>query len=149
MPKLDVDNKYVVFGGAKARIIPASKELERLLDKFEVLAEAPLGADLTYRFRTNTLVGRERALLGSAAPTESLDLWHRRLGHRNMRDLGHAIRKNLLSGVSPKAAVNSKHGVCDACAKSKCTRHSLYRAVPAQLKEEARRLTPQIRLFAE
>ena len=59
-----------------------------------------------------------------------------------MRDLGHAIKSKLLSGISLKASVNKKHGVCECCAKAKCTRHSFARAQPAA-QEEKKALVPQ------
>lgn len=78
---------------------------------------------MTYRFKLLDFVFKERAFLGSAVPTENLELHHKRLGHRNRRDLGHAIKQKLLSGVSPSAVVNKKTGLCDCCVEAKSKHH--------------------------
>ena len=64
-----------------------------------LLVEAPLGADRSYRFKLSDLTGEERARLGNATPPDTLELYHKRLGHRNKRDLGRAIKERLVVGV--------------------------------------------------
>ena len=115
---------------------------------------------MSYRFDVEDLTGEERALvacatgestatmperarLGSAKPTEDLTLWHKRLGHRNKRDLGYAISHGLLTGPQPEAARNKKSGLCDECVKSKSTRHSFERAVSGKIEKVPRKLQPK------
>jgi transposase InsO family protein len=134
VPQLDVDGKYVLCGGGKSIILDSKPNF---LDS-SILATAPL-RNMSYKFPLSELTGEEKAqllatvpeeqkaLLGSAEPRETLKLWHDRLGHRNMRDLGHAISTDLLSGPSKEAAKNVKRGLCDPCVKSKSTRHQFSR----------------------
>ena len=116
VPQLDRDGKFVLCGGGRSIIFD---------ENMEVLAVAPLGEDMSYRFDVEDLTREEKALavcakgedeestqerarLGSAKPPEDLNLWHKRLGHRNKRDLGYAISHGLLTWPPPSAAKNKK-----------------------------------------
>ena len=113
--RFDVNGQYVLFGGGKALLMDAN---------LDVQAEALLGTDMSYRFNLSDLVG-EKVLLGNASPREDLQLWHNRLGHRNKRDLGFAIKQKLLYGPSEKSSVHIKDGLCDPCMRAKSTRRSV------------------------
>ena len=52
----------------------------------------------------------------------SMDLWHRRLGHINTSTISKLIKKNLIRGV-PKLNLNELH-MCDACIRGKQVRES-------------------------
>ena len=65
--------------------------VSRLDSEFNMLAEAPLGADMAYRFHLSDLTGKDRVRLGHATPEESRELYHTRLGHKNKRDLGEVL----------------------------------------------------------
>jgi hypothetical protein len=149
VPQMDREGKWVLCGGSQAIVFD---------EDWQPIASAPLGSDNTYRFSLSDLTGeqrvllaaavedsgQDRVLLGDAKPAESLELWHRRLGHRNKRDLGHAIAKGLVHGPSKEAAVNRKSGVCEACAKAKSTRHSFARVKEDSLtKKTAMPLRPK------
>ena len=139
--RFDLDGKFVLFGGGMARLLNSDLEME---------AEAPLGTDMAYRFDMSDLTG-DRALLGNAAPPEDLNLWHKRLGHRNKRDLGHAIKQKLLKGPKPTCAVNKQAGLCDPCTRAKSTRRSFARAVHSGKEElkEPRVLKPLVAIVEE
>ena len=143
VPRFDRDGNYVVFGGGHAHILPADarEKIEEVLRDTAHVAHAKLDSDNTYRLLLQDVVGSERVMLGSATPEETLELWHKRLGHRNKRDLGHAIKTKLLRGISDKASVHKKDGLCDACVRAKSTRTSFSRAAPASLSEEESRST--------
>lgn len=96
---MDREEKFILCGGGRAVVMDSS---------YNVLAVAPLCDDNSYKFRLTDFTqeerlllsavteegsSQERVLLGSSLPTDNLALWHRRLGHRNQRDLGHAISK--------------------------------------------------------
>ncbi|CAM9215323.1 unnamed protein product, partial [Ectocarpus fasciculatus] len=131
---LDLEGKFVLFGGSTARIYDS---------QMNFLAQAPLGGDKAYRFELSDLTGEERARLGSAMPSETLELYHTRLGHKNKRDLGHAIKEGLVVGAPMAASVHRKTGLCDACVKAKSTRHSFSKAVAAKSPKRATALVPQ------
>jgi hypothetical protein len=148
VPRLDLDGHFMLFGEHRVRIL-SKEQISRVQDALRGTsprAEAQLGSDMTYRLDLQDLV-EERALLGSAMPEESLDLWHRRLGHRNRRDLSRAVKENLLSGVSNKASVNKKSGLCDCCAKAKCTRHSFSRSKKASVPEGRKSIQPKLSII--
>ena len=92
------------------------------------IVEAQLIDDL-YIFDLRDTMAHERALLASSAPKEDLNLWHRRLGHRNKRDILAAVNKDLILEISKTAvARNSKpEPICDSCAKSRCSRVAFHR----------------------
>ena len=132
--KLDMEGKHVMFGGGKAKIYDKNMNL---------LVEAPLGTDRTYRFKLSDLTGEERVRLGNATPPDTLDLYHKRLGHRNKRDLGRAIKEGLVIGVPLTAAVNRKTGLCDACVKAKSTRHSFSHAKSEKCVKQVNTIAPK------
>ena len=78
----------------------------------KTLVTASLGSNGLYEFdvRLMTKCLLETAMLGSNKPPEDLQLWHLRLGHRNMRNLKLAIRKNLFTGISPSVLNRKANG---------------------------------------
>ena len=62
------------------------------------LLEATLTDDL-YIFDMRDAMQYQKAMLASSAPKEDLNLWHRRLGHRNKRDILTAVIKDLITGT--------------------------------------------------
>ena len=45
----------------------------------------------------------QKAMLAISTPKEDLNLWHRRLGRRNKRDIMAAVNKDLILGISKTA----------------------------------------------
>lgn len=86
----------------------------------ESAAAAVLGEDNTYRFLMTDFTGdeqillaaatgnlhrphmEERVLLGDAKPTENLELWHRRLGHRKQEISRGRYRERAATGIPKK-----------------------------------------------
>ena len=69
-----------------------------------ILVEATLTNDL-YIFDIRDTM---RHQLASSAPKDDLNLWHRRLGHRNKRDILTAVNKDLIMGISKTAVAKDK-----------------------------------------
>ena len=91
------------------------------------LLKATLTDDL-YIFDIRDTMQHQKAMLASTAPKEDLNLWHRRLGHRNKRDILAAVNKDLILGISKTAVAKDKPApLCDCCAKAKCSRISFHR----------------------
>jgi hypothetical protein len=111
IPKLDRDGNYVLMGGGQAKVF----------DRDMNLISTALLENNAYRFNADDFL-REKVRLTNAAPRDDLTLWHRRLGHHSRRRSAHAIKHNLLSGVSAHFK-NSKVGLCSCCVKAKSTRH--------------------------
>ena len=88
------------------------------------LLEATLTDDL-YIFDMRDAMQYQKVMLASSAPKEDLNLWHRRLGHRNKLA---AMNKDLITGISKNAVAKDKPApICDCCAKAKCSRISFHR----------------------
>jgi hypothetical protein len=88
-----------------------------------VISRAVLQGNI-YKCDLRDFTNSEVALIGSVAPKESITLWHRRLGHRNLRDLQYAIDVPLLKGPSRfmKKLKKNDEPLCPDCARAKSTR---------------------------
>ena len=75
------------------------------------LLEATLTDDL-YIFDMRDAMQYQKVMLASSAPKEDLNLWHRRLGHRNKRDILAAVNKDLITGISKTAVTKGKGQGC-------------------------------------
>ena len=127
VPQYDLEGRWILVGGQKARI--------GVLDKsgsFKVHVEAVLGADRTYRFLGSDLMSlpelEETLRVAQARPVMSIDYMHDVFGHRSKRACREAVVKGRLTGASPEQLVLRRGPVCEACAKAKATRHSFARA---------------------
>ena len=140
IPQFDEDGYFILCGNGKAMI---------LSDEFQVLATAQL-VNKAYKFSVADLVNlptKHKVLLGSAQPEENLTLGHKRLGHGNRRNLGKAIADGKILGPQPSAAKNAKVGLCDACVKSKHTRHSYARSSTGAFKGKTPLVPLERRIF--
>ena len=91
------------------------------------LVEATLTND-PYIFDMRDTMRYQKAMLSSSAPKEDLILWHRRIGHRNKRDILAVVNKDLITGISKTAVARDKSApICDCCTKAKCTRTLFHR----------------------
>ena len=127
VPQFDLEGRYILFGGQRARI--------GILDEsgsFHVHAEAVLGADKSYRFSGSDLVSlpdvQETLRVAQARPPITVDYVHDVFGHRSKRTCREAVVKGRLLGATPEQVVLRRGPACGACAKAKATRHSFARA---------------------
>ena len=58
--------------------------------------------------------------LADATLDNTIDLWHLRLGHRNVKDIKLLVTKNMATGISLKP--NDVKSFCPACCKGKSTK---------------------------
>ena len=108
IPKLDVTGHKTVFENGTGTVYDKGGK---------VVMKARLENGL-YRFNLDQI---HHAHLGSVAPAENLTLWHQRLGHRNRRQLAHAIKTDLIRGPTKELARNLKAPLCDPCVRAKST----------------------------
>ena len=127
--QLDIDGKWVVFGGGEALLFSTNP----LTDPNQTpMARTPLGPDRSYKFKVSDLTGETTTLtetvrLASATPVADIKFWHCRMGHKNIRDLAHAISHGLVTGPDKDAGRVTKLGVCADCVRAKSTRRSFSR----------------------
>ena len=147
VPRLDRDGKYTLCGGGKSCIYDANPLLDPTL---QPVAVAPLGDDNAYKFLGSDLTGEETVRLASAAPPETPELWHKRLGHRNIANVCQAIRDKKITGPAKEVAVNkvTKRGLCETCIKAKSTRRSFATAKPNKVKDGQNGLVPVDKVIA-
>ena len=146
VPQFDLEGRYILFGGQKARI--------GILDEtgsFKVHAEAVLGQDRSYRFAGTDLMSLpdvvETLRVSQAKPTITVDYVHDVFGHRSKRTCREAVVKGRLTGATPEQMVVRRAPVCGACAKAKATRHSFARARSSDpAKSKPQKLSPIIPL---
>jgi hypothetical protein len=108
IPKLDSSGHKTIFCDGRAIVYDKNGD---------IVLTARLENGL-YRFDLDQI---HRANLGSVAPVESLTLWHQRLGHRNRRQLAHAIKTDLIRGPSKELSRNLRAPLCDSCVRAKST----------------------------
>jgi hypothetical protein len=119
--KLDNKGYTVTFGNRQAKVF----------DPTGTLITTGVFKHGQYMIDMRTLANFESALLGSAAPPNSIDLWHRRMGHHNKRGLAKAISKGLICGIQRPIRNITKQGpLCPACAVAKSTRHAFRKNKP-------------------
>ena len=146
VPQFDLDGRYILFGGQKARI-----GILDVTGSFKVHAEAVLGADRSYRFSGSDLMALpdvpETLRVAQARPPMSVDYIHDVFGHRSKRTCREAVVKGKLTGATPEQVVHKRGPMCGACAKAKATRHSFARARSSDpAKAKPPRLSPLIPL---
>ena len=145
VPQFDLDGRWILFGGRKARI--------GVLDEsgsFTIHAEAVLGDDRTYRFTGLDLMTlpevTEVLRVAQARPPMTVDYIHDVFGHRSKRTCREAVIKGKLTGATPEQVVCRRGPMCGACAKAKATRHSFARARSSDEQSKPLRLCPLVPL---
>ena len=69
---------------------------------------------------------REGLLLASASVKDTARLWHKKIGHRQMRALLKWRDEGLVTGIPRSLQItDSDRHICDACARAKSTRHPM------------------------
>lgn len=91
--------------------------------------------DNLYYVKANPLEGCQNAVSG--ADEDSAQLWHRRLGHVNFRDLIAAAKSGAIRGLNLKGDLDNL--VCDICTKCKMTR--------MPFPKESKRVTSKLELI--
>ena len=129
IPRLDLAGHWTVFGGQQAYLLD---------ENLDIKAVGQLQEDLTYRWDIRDLAGPDivtsqepptKLFLGHAVQTvPTLDLLHRRLGHRNKRCIRDAIVERKITGLPEMSVSNAKTGLCPDCARAKSTRQSYNQA---------------------
>ncbi|GJT04021.1 putative ribonuclease H-like domain-containing protein [Tanacetum coccineum] len=114
----DYDGGFVSFGDGKGRI--SGKVLSsdfKLLDESQVLLRVPR-KDNIYSVDLKSVVPTKglTCLIAKATIDES-NLWHRRLGHTNFKNMNKLVRGNLVRGLPSKFFENDHS--CVACQKGK------------------------------
>ena len=69
---------------------------------------------------------REDLFLASAPVKDTATLWHKKIGHRQMRALIKWRDAGLVTGIPRHLTITDKdRHICDACARAKSTRHAM------------------------
>ncbi|GJX83188.1 putative ribonuclease H-like domain-containing protein [Tanacetum coccineum] len=119
----DYDGGFVSFGDGKGRISRKDKiktgtlDFDNLLDESQVLLRVPR-KDNIYNVDLKSVVPTKglTCLFAKAIIDES-NLWHRRLGHINFKNMNNLVRGNLVRGLPSKIFENDHS--CVACQKGK------------------------------
>ena len=127
VPQYDLDGRWILIGGQKARI--------GILDNsghFTTHAETLLGPDRSYRFSAADLMTLpeidEQLRVAQVRPKMSLEYMHKVFGHRAKRTCREAIVLGKITGAKVEEVVNHRGPACGVCAMCKATRHSFARA---------------------
>jgi hypothetical protein len=91
-----------------------------------LVATAPLDhkTNLYQLQNIQDMMQSDSVLLGSAPIKEDIGLWHKRLAHRGKRAIIKYRNAGRISGISHTVKLTAADkGICDACARTKSTRH--------------------------
>ncbi|GJV71953.1 ribonuclease H-like domain-containing protein [Tanacetum coccineum] len=119
----DYNGGPIAFGGSKGYITGKGKiktgklDFEDLPDENQILLKVPRQNNM-YSFNLENIVplGGLACLIAKATTDES-NLWHRRLGHVNFKNLNRLVKGNLVRGLPTKLFLNDH--TCVACQKGK------------------------------
>ncbi|GJU70973.1 putative ribonuclease H-like domain-containing protein [Tanacetum coccineum] len=114
----DINGGPVAFGGSKGYITGKGKiktgklDFEDLPDENQILLKVPRQNNM-YSFNLENIVplGGLACLIAKATTDES-NLWHRRLGHVNFKNLNRLVKGNLVRGLPTKLFLNVPHLWC-------------------------------------
>ncbi|GJY62835.1 putative ribonuclease H-like domain-containing protein [Tanacetum coccineum] len=119
----DYDGGFVSFGDGKGRISRKGKiktgtlDFDNLLDESQVLLRVPR-KDNIYSVNLKSVVPTKGlTCLFAKATIDESNLWHRRLGHINFKNINKLMRENLVRGLPLKIFENDHS--CVACQKGK------------------------------
>ncbi|GJZ64089.1 putative ribonuclease H-like domain-containing protein [Tanacetum coccineum] len=119
----DYDGAFVSFGDGKGRISGKGKiktgtlDFDNLLDESQVLLRVPR-KDNIYNVDLKSVVPTKGlTCLFAKATIDEYNLWHRRLGHINFKNMNKLVRGNLVRDLPSKIFENDHS--CVACQKGK------------------------------
>ncbi|GKB16874.1 putative ribonuclease H-like domain-containing protein [Tanacetum coccineum] len=110
---------YVLFADTECLVLSPNFKLP---DESQILLKIPR-KDNMYSFDMKNIVPKESltCLIAKATSDESM-LWHRRLGHINIKNINKLVKYNLVRGLPTKHFENDQ--TCVACLKGKQHRAS-------------------------
>ncbi|GKA63177.1 ribonuclease H-like domain-containing protein [Tanacetum coccineum] len=110
----DINGGPVAFGGSRGYITGKGKIQTdfKLPDENQILLKVPRQNNM-YSFNLENIVplGGLACLIAKATTDES-NLWHRRLGHVNFKNLNRLVKGNLVRGLPTKLFQNGPHLCC-------------------------------------
>ncbi|GJY58588.1 reverse transcriptase domain-containing protein, partial [Tanacetum coccineum] len=117
------DGGFVSFGDGKGRI--SGKDTEclvlssdfKLLDESQVLLRVPRKDNIYSVYLKSVVPTKGLTCLFAKATIDESNLWHRKLGHINFKNLNKLVRGNLVRGLPSKIFENDHS--CVACQKGK------------------------------
>ncbi|GJU93481.1 putative ribonuclease H-like domain-containing protein [Tanacetum coccineum] len=112
----DYDGGFVSFGDGKGRISVLSFDF-KLLDESQVLLRVPRKDNIYSVDLKSVVPTKGLTCLFAKATIDESNLWHRRLGHINFKNMNKLVRGNLVRGLPSKIFENDHS--CVACQKGK------------------------------
>ncbi|GJR43566.1 putative ribonuclease H-like domain-containing protein [Tanacetum coccineum] len=119
----DYDGGFVSFGDGKGRISGKGKiktgtlDFDNLLDESQVLLRVPRKDNIYSVDLKSVVPTKGLTCLFAKAIIDESNLWHRRLGHINFKNMNKLVRGNLVRGLPSKIFENDHS--CVACQKGK------------------------------
>ncbi|GJS31264.1 putative ribonuclease H-like domain-containing protein [Tanacetum coccineum] len=120
----DYDGGFVSFGDGKGRISGKGKiktgtlDFDNvLLDESQVLLRVPRKDNIYSVDLKSVIPTKGLTCLFAKATIDESNLWHRRLGHINFKNINKIVRGNLVRGLTSKIFENDHS--CVACQKGK------------------------------
>ncbi|GJT14896.1 putative ribonuclease H-like domain-containing protein [Tanacetum coccineum] len=119
----DYDGGFVSFGDGKGRISGKGKikigtlDFDNLLDESQVLLRVPRKDNIYSVDLKSVVPTKGLTCLFAKATIDESNLWHRRLGHINFKNMNKLVRGNLVRGLPSKIFENDHS--CVACQKGK------------------------------
>ncbi|GJR10309.1 putative ribonuclease H-like domain-containing protein [Tanacetum coccineum] len=119
----DYDGGFVSFGDGKGRISGKGKiktgtlDFDNLLDESQVLSRVSRKDNIYSVDLKSVVPTKGLTCLFAKATIDESNLWHRRLGHINFKNMNKLVRGNLVRGLPSKIFENGHS--CVACQKGK------------------------------
>ncbi|GJT85817.1 putative ribonuclease H-like domain-containing protein [Tanacetum coccineum] len=119
----DYDGGFVSFGDGKGRISGKGKiktgtlDFNNLLDESQVLLRVPRKDNIYSVDLKSVVPTKGLTCLFAKATIDESNLWHRRLGRTNFKNMNKLVRGNLVRGLPSKIFENDHS--CVACQKGK------------------------------
>ncbi|GJV35944.1 putative ribonuclease H-like domain-containing protein [Tanacetum coccineum] len=119
----DYDGGFISFGDGKGRISGKGKiktgtlDFDNLLDESQVLLRVPRKDNIYSVDLKSVIPTKGLTCLFAKATIDESNLWHRRLGHINFKNINKLVKGNLVRGLPSKIFENNHS--CVACQKGK------------------------------
>ncbi|GJX16797.1 ribonuclease H-like domain-containing protein [Tanacetum coccineum] len=115
----DYNGGFVSFGDGKGRISVLSSDF-KLLDESQVLLRVPRKDNIYSVDLKSVVPTKGLTCLFAKATIDESNLWHRRLGHINFKNMNKLVRGNLVRGLPSKIFENDHS--CIDCQKGSNTK---------------------------